>query len=402
MYRPLVLFDGVMHLQSMFDNTEGKLYIAVNATGVMNPEVMTDYFRKVILPNAPQKCIVLFDGHYSHVNNAQLFKLCRDSGKDIKLICLPAGQTDKLQPLDNCAFGCMKEKWKNYKASRRLDPTFVAMSLKSGFRNTGIFPFSPETIRGTVDKRLVAQDAPVSPMLTKESSPMKDVADILRSRVGRDDDKINASIESIVSIYAGHKTATETVVAAVSKAFSFSKPKKQRKPKDQRLALDKGRNVLDSEYVEAVEERSRARLALKVSKKAKPSETADEVPKKRGRPKTAQIDLPVAVKKRTRSQSAKADLPVASKKGRSKKAKNWATGTLIRTLKGHFSDWDAMLRHLGKAQQRNITTAPDRTVELTAMAYYAYYKAETLNIKEDEYVPLEGDERIEHSSLITT
>ncbi|GAU89561.1 hypothetical protein RvY_02098 [Ramazzottius varieornatus] len=151
---------------------------------------------------------------------------------------------------------------------------------------------------------------------------MKDVADILRSRVGRDDDKIHASIESIVSIYAGHKTATETVVAAASKAFSFSKPKKQRKPKDQRLALDKGRNVLDSEYVEAVEERNRARLALKVSKKAKPSETTDEVLKKRGRPKTAQIDLPVAVKKRTRSQSAKADLPVAPKKGTSKKAKN--------------------------------------------------------------------------------
>ncbi|GAU89557.1 hypothetical protein RvY_02094 [Ramazzottius varieornatus] len=94
----------------MFDNTDGKLYIAVSGTGVMDCDVITDYFRKVILPNAPQKCVVLCDGHYSHVNNAQLFKLCRDSGKDIKLICLPAGQTDKLQPLDNCTFGFMKVK----------------------------------------------------------------------------------------------------------------------------------------------------------------------------------------------------------------------------------------------------------------------------------------------------
>ncbi|GAV06067.1 hypothetical protein RvY_16103 [Ramazzottius varieornatus] len=257
MYKPLVLFDGIMHLKSMFDNNDGKLYIAVNGSG----------------------CVVLCDGHYSHVINAQLFKLCRDSGTDIKLICLPAGQTDKLQPLDNCTFGCMKVKWTNYKASKRLDPsvemtrnTFAGhlallctteasrfsfefeAPLKSGFKNTGIFPFSPETIRATVDKKLAAQDAPALPVLTKERSPMKDVAEILRSRVPGDDDKIDASIESIVSIYGGHKSVAETVVAAAGNAFSFSKPKEQKKPKDQRLALERGRKFLDTEYVAAIKE----------------------------------------------------------------------------------------------------------------------------------------------------
>ncbi|GAU90325.1 hypothetical protein RvY_02756 [Ramazzottius varieornatus] len=137
----------------------------------------------------------------SHVNNAQLFKLCRDSGKDIKFICPPAGQTDKLQPLDNCASGCMDVKWNNYTASRRLDPTFemtrnfsaehlallctqetsrlssdFETSLRSGFKNTGIFPFSPETVRATATKEVVAQGALALPGLTKGSSPMKDVA----------------------------------------------------------------------------------------------------------------------------------------------------------------------------------------------------------------------------------
>ncbi|GAU97574.1 hypothetical protein RvY_08848 [Ramazzottius varieornatus] len=153
-YKPLVLFDGIMHLESMFDNTDGKLYNAVNGSGVMDCDLITDYFRKVILPDAPQKMTRnTFAGH-------------------LALLCTSEAS--------------------------RFSFEFKA-PLKSGFKNTSIFPFSPET---------------------------------------------------------------------------------------------------------------------------KTLETADEASKKRGRPKTVQIELPVAVKERTRSKSAKADLPVASKKGRSKKVKN--------------------------------------------------------------------------------
>ncbi|GAU97117.1 hypothetical protein RvY_08470 [Ramazzottius varieornatus] len=101
MFKPLVLYDGVLHLGSIYDNTNDKLYVAVNRKGVMDHKVLTDYFRQEMLPNAPDKCVVLMDGHYSHVTNIKLFKLCIESGKDICLICLPSGQTDKLQPLDS-------------------------------------------------------------------------------------------------------------------------------------------------------------------------------------------------------------------------------------------------------------------------------------------------------------
>ncbi|GAV01518.1 hypothetical protein RvY_12217 [Ramazzottius varieornatus] len=55
MFKPLVLFDGVLHLGSMYDNTKDKLYVAVNRSGVMDHKVLTDYFRQEVLPNAPHK-----------------------------------------------------------------------------------------------------------------------------------------------------------------------------------------------------------------------------------------------------------------------------------------------------------------------------------------------------------
>ena len=77
------------------------------------------------------------DGHHSHVLNAQLLKLCIDfnlqkSGKEVQLVCFPTGQTDKLQPLDNCPFGSMKPKWIAYKDDSRIDPYFQVVRDEFG------------------------------------------------------------------------------------------------------------------------------------------------------------------------------------------------------------------------------------------------------------------------------
>ncbi|GAV08498.1 hypothetical protein RvY_18180 [Ramazzottius varieornatus] len=316
MFNPLVLFDRVLYLGSMYDNTKDKVYVAVNRSGVMDHKVLTDYFRQEVLPNAPDKallankkstlsiyfvalfqCVVLIDGHYSHVTNIQLFKLCIESGKFVCLISLPSGQTDKLQPLDSCPLETMKPKWTAYKSFHRINPQceitrntspgvlaelctpgasmfsfeFEA-SLKSGFRKTGVFPFSPDVIPRTVDKELIKYDEPSLPVLDRESFPKKKVAAILRAdKVKMDDAMVEASLESIDHIRSDYKSVANMVLSAAGKAFAFSKPKKQRKAKDTRVALEAGRNMLSSEYMEVIEQ------LLKLRK-----EPSKNTPKSRG------------------------------------------------------------------------------------------------------------------------
>ena len=48
----------------------------------------------------------MLDGHFSHVYNIDLIELCRIN--NIALLCLPSGQTSKLQPLDVMVFGLLK------------------------------------------------------------------------------------------------------------------------------------------------------------------------------------------------------------------------------------------------------------------------------------------------------
>ncbi|GAV02586.1 hypothetical protein RvY_13130 [Ramazzottius varieornatus] len=215
----------------------------------------------------------------------------------ICLICLLSGQTDKLQPLDSCPFGTMKPKCSAYKSFHLIDPQFEITRntfpgilaelctpgasmfsfefealLKSGFRKTGVSPFSPDVIRRTVDKELIKYDEPSLPVLDTESSPMKKVAAIFRSdKVKMDDGMVESSLESIDHIRSSYKSVADTVVFAAGKAFAFSKPKKQRKAKDTRIALEAGRNMLNSEYMEVIEQR------LKLRKE--PSKTT---PKSRG------------------------------------------------------------------------------------------------------------------------
>ena len=53
--------------------------------------------------------LVIVDGHWSHVYNLQLIELCRSQNVDI--LCLPAGQTSKYQPLDAKVFAPLKKDW---------------------------------------------------------------------------------------------------------------------------------------------------------------------------------------------------------------------------------------------------------------------------------------------------
>ena len=44
MLRPLVLYDGKLHLESMYEGTADRLHVAVNESGMMDPAVFKKYF----------------------------------------------------------------------------------------------------------------------------------------------------------------------------------------------------------------------------------------------------------------------------------------------------------------------------------------------------------------------
>ena len=286
------------------------------------------------------------DGHHSHVLNAQLLRLCLNfnltkSGKEVQLVCFPTGQTDKLQPLDNCPFGSMKPKWIAYKDDSRIDPEFQVMfglktqqfsvdqfirsqvtknnfpyhlsllcnnkagkhsfnfenTLKSGFKNTGIYPFDPVVIRATVDVNLTrfdcdnSQQLPTLEVMDDNNQTLKNIVQMLEVNEKMDSGKVAACKKAIKSIAAGGKHDIEQVIEAHGKAFATVKPKKQRVLKDQRLVVDKGRILLKDDFMKALDDREVAKAAAK--------------PKTKSRAVEKSKDIPMAVRKRSSKKPVK-------------------------------------------------------------------------------------------------
>ncbi|GAV06170.1 hypothetical protein RvY_16197 [Ramazzottius varieornatus] len=241
MLRPLVLYDGKVQLESMHRGTDDKLYVAVNDSGTMDADVLTDYFRKEVIANmTAQKNIVFMDGHHSHVLNVQLFTLCEKSEKDIQtfsghmaLLCTPLA----------------------HKFS------FDFESVKAGFRKTGIFPFDPEAIRQTVDKTPTRNDQQQNPLLDKHHQSLQTIDVILRKGLNFDSEKVDSCLDSIVNVGTGHRTVAERIASAAGKTFAQMKPKKQRQLTDKRLARDRGVNLLGADYRSGIDDRTAAKAA---------------------------------------------------------------------------------------------------------------------------------------------
>ena len=142
-------------------------------------------------------------------------------------------------------------------------------SLIAGFRDTGIFPFQPDLIRNTVDMNLINHDSAAPTALSKDSPTLQTVADLLRTNEKFTDTQVEASLNSLVGISAGHRSAVVTYTAAAGKVFAMLKVRKQRRVKDSRLEIEKGRNMLEPEYMAALVERDKKKENAAAIKKAR-------------------------------------------------------------------------------------------------------------------------------------
>ncbi|OWA55055.1 hypothetical protein BV898_19440 [Hypsibius exemplaris] len=106
---PLVLFDGVQELASCVENTEDDVLVCTNESGWMDDTTFTSFVKTVLIPIMPQeKNVIFLDGHFSHIYYLSFLETCAASDRDIKILVFPAGQTEKLQPLNKCVFGGVK------------------------------------------------------------------------------------------------------------------------------------------------------------------------------------------------------------------------------------------------------------------------------------------------------
>ena len=61
MLRPLVIFNGIMHIDSRWENTEERCWIGVNLSGYMDCPLFTEYVKAELIPR--MTVILVFHVH---------------------------------------------------------------------------------------------------------------------------------------------------------------------------------------------------------------------------------------------------------------------------------------------------------------------------------------------------
>ncbi|XP_055351928.1 uncharacterized protein LOC129598178 [Paramacrobiotus metropolitanus] len=278
--RPLILYDGKMHIASRYRGTQDRCWLGVNHSGVMDTDVFLEYFEKEVLPRltAPKNLIML-DGHSSHVYNEKFLLLCANSKQNIRVVIFPAGQTCRTQPLDLRVFGPVKRCWKNVLREKNLTVSADEVSkqnfalelmdkwedfnmpanIQSGFREAGIYPFDPAIVckdfPGTVPSVPSVTAMKPSDVYAKE---FEEVRTAYRKIHPFSDNQIEQFLEKSKQVLDGVIPAVSPKRAAVEfkDKLCGDKPEKRRYAKDSRLCTVKGAIATESAFLDALKDRN--------------------------------------------------------------------------------------------------------------------------------------------------
>jgi hypothetical protein len=147
-------------------------HIAISDRGWTDDELCLEWFKlcfdvETAKTQKGEYRMLLFDGHGSHVTRA-VIEFCEQ--KKIILLCLPSHSTHILQPCDVGVFGPFGESYRKHLLAKtkwgagysidkiqfleipqlaRADSINRA-NIVSSWRKTGLFPFNPEIVIGSI------------------------------------------------------------------------------------------------------------------------------------------------------------------------------------------------------------------------------------------------------------
>lgn len=107
---PMVIFDRKsLNPDWAIGEVPGTFY-GLSDSGWIDTELFDEWFKNHFLHHAPptRPLLLLLDGHSSHYQ-PELIQAAATEG--VIIFCLPPHTTHLLQPLDNCAFGSLKQHW---------------------------------------------------------------------------------------------------------------------------------------------------------------------------------------------------------------------------------------------------------------------------------------------------
>ena len=107
---PMVIFDRKSLNPEMAIGEVPSTFYGLSQSGWMDSELFEEWYKNHFLLYAPpaRPLLLLLDGHSSHY---QLELLQIAAAEGIIIFCLPPHATHILQPLDNGAFGALKQHW---------------------------------------------------------------------------------------------------------------------------------------------------------------------------------------------------------------------------------------------------------------------------------------------------
>jgi len=162
---PVVVFKRKGLTEDLIDGEVPGTIYGMSKSGWMDGELFPLWFRCHFLKYAPsdRPLLLLLDGHSSHYN-PQVIREAAQSG--VILFCLPPNVTHVAQPLDSTPFHSLKVHWDyacdqymsshpgkvvtiyefSHLFSQAWHQAMTPMTILSGFRATGVYPFNRQAI----------------------------------------------------------------------------------------------------------------------------------------------------------------------------------------------------------------------------------------------------------------
>jgi len=103
---PMIIFKGVRCKPEFADGSPPGTLIEMSESGYISADLFLSWLKHFNKYRPAENCILLVDGHASHVKSLEVLDYASDNG--ITLICLPPHTTHYLQPLDRSFFKPLK------------------------------------------------------------------------------------------------------------------------------------------------------------------------------------------------------------------------------------------------------------------------------------------------------